>query len=151
MNFGERIMGKLFVIVFVGIFVLQGCFFQSVQSEMEEAVLYTLQTDSWGEGHESVIFDRESKTYKIISHSFAAMAQREQSGTHIWLNYESWNHFLEARIEELYGETDERATVSSLGGGYSVNKLSPDGETLLIVEDGMLVFDVVNGYADSSE
>lgn len=141
-------MGNLLIALFFGAFIFQGCLSESVQHEKEYQVLSALQNDVWGGGIETVKYDEESKTYEMISKSFAAMAQRELDGTHRWVNYDAWDHFVDARIDDLFEETEERLTISSLGSGYTAKKICPEtGEALLIVTDGELIYDVVNGFA----
>lgn len=146
---GEAIMGNLLLALFFGTFFFIGCSADSVQREKEQEVLNALQNGIWGGGAESVAFDEETKTYEMVSKSFAAMANRELSGDHRWIGYEEWNHFVNARIKDLFEDTEEDITLSKLGSGYSIKKVCPTTEeTLLIVTDGKLVYDIVNGYAN---
>ncbi len=140
-------MGKLLAKILLVTFILLGCTQGVRQEGQEQEVLTEIQNGIWGEGAERVEFDRRTKTYRIVSGAFAAMAQRELDKTHTWILYESWEDFVDTRIKELYEEKEDGVTIGSLGSGYKVKIICPSTKKpLLIAKDGELIFDIVHSY-----
>lgn len=155
-------MRKLLVIVFLGTFFLQGYSQSLVEQEIveeeitkrekEQQMVSTIQEDFF---INSVIFDEESKTFHITSdyHIRAATIAKRGEGLQMRNGQTmSWDDYITHHVNSYFKDGGNGSSFffgigSVLGSGYTVKEKTSYGEVIFIAKDGVIIYDIINGYA----